>query len=77
MTIIIIIALITIVIFLIRVKFKLTYIFYTKKNNVGLFVLYKVKHQEKQNGLDMLLLPRIIEECLNCKCKSSSPNNFY
>lgn len=40
--IIIIIALITIVIFLIRVQFKLTYIFYTKKNNVGLFVLYKV-----------------------------------
>lgn len=39
--IIIIIAIIT-VIFLIRVKFKLTYIFYTKKNNVGLFVLYKV-----------------------------------
>ena len=42
MMIIIIIAIITIVIFLIRVQFKLTYIFYTKKNNVGLFVLYKV-----------------------------------
>lgn len=72
---IIIIAIITIVIFLIRVKFKLTYIFYTKKNNVGLFVLYKVNI--RINSLDMLLLPRIIEECLNCKCKSSSPNYFY
>lgn len=39
---IIIIAIITIVIFLIRFQFKLTYIFYTKKKNVGLFVLYKV-----------------------------------
>ena len=68
----IIIAITTIVIFLIRVK--LTYIFYTK-TIVGLFVLYKVNI--KINGFRHVTVIQITEECRNCKCYSSSPNTFY